>query len=108
MIIAERSIRLKAPNGEAIIPVKIHQPVPRKRAWSCSFEIGWPEGVDTSHAMGADAVQALKLAMEKIAVQLYASRYHKAGALTWAEGGGYGFPLPSAARELAIGDDKSG
>lgn len=108
MIIAERAIRLKTSAGETIVPVRIHQPVLSKRAWSCTFEIGWPRGTDVSHAMGADGVQALKLAMEKIAVQLYASPYHKAGAISWAQGGGYGFPLPRSARDLAIGDDKSG
>ena len=108
MIIAERLMKLRTSTGETIVPVKIHQPLPSKRAWTCSFEIGWPEGMDVSHAMGDDAVQALRLAMEKIAVQLYASRYHKAGMLFWSQGGGYGFPLPAVARDLAIGDDRSG
>ena len=108
MIVAERAIRLTTPAGTAVIPVRIHQPVPSKRAWSCTFEIGWPEGSDVSHAMGDDGVQALKLAMEKIAVQLYASKYHKAGVIAWAQGGGYGFPLPSSVRDLAIGDDRRG
>ena len=108
MIIAERFIRMKSAAAEIIVPVRIHQPLPSKRAWICTFDIGWPEGVDVSHAMGDDAVQALKLAMEKIGVQLYASRHHKSGMLAWAQGGGYGFPLPRSAQDLAVGDDKLG
>lgn len=107
MIVATRTLKLSEPDGAKDVVVNIHAPVPRGQAWSCSFEIAWPRGTDTSHAMGADGVQALRLAMQKIAAHLYATPFHADGRLRWmAEGGGYGFPLHPASRDLAIGDDR--
>ena len=37
--------------------------------------------------MGLDAIQALEIALGVIAIDLYASPYHKAGTLVWAEPG---------------------
>lgn len=107
MIVATRTLRLAAPGRQHEVVIGIHAPVRSGLAWSCSFEIAWPQGTDTSHAMGTDAVQALRLAMEKIAGQLYATEHHKQGRLIWQQAGqGYGFPLHPASRDLAVGDDK--
>lgn len=107
MIVATRTLKLRTGNSVTDVVVGIHAPTPKGMGWTCSFEIAWPGGTDTSHAMGADAIQALRLAMEKIAAQLYATRHHSEGRLTWMEPGrGYGFPLHPNSRDLAIGDDK--
>lgn len=107
MIVATRTLTLKSAGTTHEVVVSIHAPKPVGVASSCTFEIAWPRGIDTSHAMGADPVQALLLAMEKIAAQLYATPYHKRGELTWMEPAqGYGFPLHRDSRDLAIGDDK--
>jgi hypothetical protein len=56
--------------------------------------------------MGADAIQAMYLAMQMIGTLLYASEHHAAGRLTWSDGGGYGFPLRASARDLALCTDR--
>lgn len=105
MIIATRRLRVSAPAHN--VEVRIHAPQPRGHAWVCNFEIPWPEAVDQGHAMGADAVQALNLALQDIAAHLYMSRYHKEQRLVWQEAGmGYGFPLHAGSRDLAVGDDR--
>jgi hypothetical protein len=55
---------------------------------------------------GVDSFQALILALQTIGAEIYASAYHKAGSLKWAERyRGYGFPVGGNLRDLLIGDD---
>lgn len=87
--------------------VNLHAPVEGDRFWSCQFEIGWPEGTKIDEARGFDGVQALGLAMQKIAVHIYASDHHATGRLYWFKPGeGYGFPMPKIGRDQLIGEDK--
>jgi hypothetical protein len=89
------------------VPVTAYDPFDDRGAWRCDYSIGWPEGEATGYGMGCDAIQALRLALGKIAIELYASQYHKAGILYWQHPGeGYGFPLPYGNRDIAIGYDK--
>ncbi|SFT08516.1 hypothetical protein SAMN04487845_11562 [Methylobacterium sp. yr668] len=65
-----------------------------------------PSSRETSFGAGADALQALHLAMQKIGLDLYVSAANKAGVLIWEKpGDGYGFPIPKNGRDLLVGAD---
>jgi hypothetical protein len=107
MPIASRVLTLKRPEGDVAVPIRIFAPEQQEDgAWSCRYEIGWPEGEERKDAWGADAVQALVIALGMIGAELYASAYHKSGKLLHEEAGkGYGFPVPASLRHLLEGDD---
>ena len=44
MIIATRSLFLRAENRDIEIPIRIHAPEKARVDWMCRFDIGWPEG----------------------------------------------------------------
>lgn len=93
--------------GNLSVPIHLHTPTQGDGFWECQFEIGWPEGNKSSRARGFDTVQATYLAMQAIAVHLYASHYHAEGKLCWGEpGAGYGFPMPKVGYEDLIGEDR--
>lgn len=103
----KRELKLAAPTGTLTVAVTISPPVDRGRYWECQYEIGWPEGKKTSEARGADAVQAIHLAMQAISVHLYASKHHQSGKLYWDRPGqGYGFPMPKVGRAQLVGEDR--
>lgn len=104
MIVAKRELHLGDAGTAMPLVVELHQPVYARGGWRCDFVIHWPTKPDKSHAMGADGVQALFLAMQTVGTLLYASQYHAAGQLRWSDGGGYGFPLRASARDLAFGN----
>ena len=107
MIIATRRLVLQQGSDERSVLVNLHAPVEGDGFWSCQFEIGWPEGAKTDETRGFDGAQALHLAMQKIAVHLYASDHHTSGNLYWFEPGqGYGFPMPKIGRDQRVGEDK--
>jgi hypothetical protein len=106
MIIATRSLFLRTENREIEIPIRIHAPEKAQVDWMCRFDIGWPEGRAERWGTGADAAQALLMALQMIGVEIYTSHYHESGRLRWlAAGGGYGFPVSHNARDLLQGDD---
>ena len=106
MIIATRSLFLRAENRDIEIPIRIHAPEKARVDWMCRFDIGWPEGKAERWGGGVDPIQALVMALQMIGVEIYASRYHELGNLRWlATGQGYGFPVSHNARDLLVGDD---
>jgi hypothetical protein len=106
VLIATRVLKLRQPDGEREVPIRIFAPEPDANSWICRFEIGWPEAPLRRYAGGVDAVQALHLALQMIGVLLYTSEYHEAGKLMFQESGrGYGFPITKNLRDLLIGDD---
>ena len=108
MVILNRILRLTRDGREFEVPIRIHLPIDKTDHWECEYEIGWPGAEKTSKAGGIDSVQALMCATQKIGIDLYASDAHHSGNLKWERpGGGYGFPLHSAVRDLYEGDDKS-
>lgn len=108
MIIATRTLTLRAPDGTQDVPVHLHAPELDDGAWICRYEIGWPEGPRTSFAGGLDAIQAMHLALQKIGLDLHMSSHHASNLLAWGEAGeGYGFPVPRNARDLLVGLDKT-
>lgn len=107
MLIGTRILHVKSKAGTAEVPVSLYAPVADDLGWGCRYEIGWPRRTRTSTAWGFDALQAVRLAMQKIASELYASAYHKQGRLAWlGQGGGYGFPITKNGRDLLVGYDK--
>jgi hypothetical protein len=106
MMIASRTLTLKTSDRDIAIPIAILAPKHEGDAWSCSYEIDWPEGKETMTAWGFDSVQALVVALQMIGADLYSSSYHKSGKLMLeAPGNGYGFPVVSSLRDRLEGDD---
>lgn len=102
-----RRLQLSTAAGAVAVDVAIEAPLESVGYWSCSYTIGWPEGVRRGEARGADGVQAMCLALEGIALDLYASEHHRRGRLYWQKPGrGYGFPIPKPARDVLVGDDR--
>lgn len=107
MIIAVRTLKLHADGHEVIVPVSIHAPVEADRCWECRFEIGWPEARAVRTVRGLDGVQAMYLAMQRIALELYGSKHHQTGALRWDKtGSGYGFPMAKEGYGDLVGEDR--
>jgi hypothetical protein len=107
MVIATRTLALRYGNESRNVAVRIFPPEQEEpRAWSCAYEIDWPEGTQKSAAHGVDSVQAIELALKMIGADVYTSDYHKSKLLTWEKPGqGYGFPVPNSLRDLLEGDD---
>ena len=102
-----RTLTATMPQGDTTVPITLHAPIQGDGFWECQFDIGWPEGTKSSRARGFDSVQATYLAMQAIAVHLYASHYHAEGKLRWGEPGtGYGFPMPKVGYEDLVGEDR--
>jgi hypothetical protein len=108
MIIAERTLKLRHSAKEASIPIRFFLPDQEKDAWSCRWEIHWPDRVRKGTALGFDGAQALVHALQTVGSEIYASDEHKSGQLVWTESGmGYGFPVPQNIRDLLVGHDAS-
>jgi hypothetical protein len=106
MEIASRILLLR--NGTDIqIPVRVFAPIQQEpHAWSCRYQIEWPEGKETRDMWGVDSIQALLLALQAIGSDIYTSSYHKTGGLFFEmPGQGYGFPVPASLRDLLVGSD---
>ena len=106
MIVGRRILTVLAPAGERPVEIRLYAAEPVGPEWDCRYEIDWSDGVARSHTQGNDALHALHLAMQKIGMDLYMSRYHQERTMWWIKPWvGYGFPLPKDARDLLIGDD---
>jgi hypothetical protein len=106
MVVATRVLKLEGDNGEVAIPIRVYAPEREDNAWSCRYQIDWPEGTQDMKAGGADSMQALIIALKMIGADLYSSSYHKSGRLmSEAPGSGYGFPVVTTMRDLLEGDD---
>lgn len=107
MEIAARILTLRDGNNNVDIPIRIF--APKKQgvsAWSCHYEIGWPEGVEARDAWGINSLQAILLTLQAIGADIYTSAYHKSGHLFHeVPGRGYGFPVPASLRDVLVGDD---
>ena len=105
-MIAERLLKLNDRGGTVDVAVRIFAPEREKQAWSCRYEILWPDGIRIASARGIDSAQAILVALQMIGAELYTSDHHKAGRLMFDEPGrGYGFPLTQNLRDLLTGDD---
>ena len=66
----------------------------------CAYQIQGMTVARESHAIGADGIQALMLAFEKIGVELYTSDDAKSGALRLDGELDLGFPVPKGLSDL--------
>ena len=106
--VATRTLRIVEGDNEQEVIVRLFMPEHDGGAWKCAYEIGWPERPRRFRAHGADAIQAILLAMNSIGAELYSSEHHETGGLVYeTPGGGYGFPVPHVIRDLLVGDDKT-
>ena len=79
----------------------------REDEYQCCYALHWPYGTEASSMYGVDAIQALNLVFNIVAVKLYSSELHKQGKLFWEKlGDGYGFPLGGHMRDLSEGSDR--
>src|SRR5438105_3319034 len=102
-MIAERQLKLNDRGGTVDVSVRVFAPEREKQAWSCRYEILWPDGKRVAAANGFDSAQAVVAALQMIGAELYTSDHHKAGRLMWGEpGSGYGFPVTQNLRDLLI------
>jgi hypothetical protein len=105
-MIAERVLKLNDQGRTIDVSVRIFAPAQENDAWTCRYEILWPDGKRSGVAHGFDLVQAILAALQMIGAELYNSDHHKVGCLIWNEPGrGYGFPLTQSLRDLLVGDD---
>lgn len=94
MIFVTRMLTLVEDNQDLPIAVEIFAPAIGDGCWECRFKINWPEAPRSATVRGVDGMQALYLAMQQVALELYHSSYHAAGQLRWEQAGaGYGFPI---------------
>lgn len=103
MIIAERILKL-APGNQ---PVKLSLTAPEldNGSWFCTYAIKWPDGERSIKIGGTDSMQALVGALQLLGAEIYASKFHKDGRLSFEGRTGYGIPVPSNFRPDLIGDD---
>ena len=100
-MIAERHLTINRLGQHISFDVRIFIPVEQNGAWSCRYEIAWPNHPRVSEVYGIDSMQALLHAMQAIGSELYTSDEHVQGLLRWTgEIGGYGFPVPRIVRDL--------
>ena len=96
-VIAERKLRL-FPHGSVVVRIGKPRKFRGDNNYFCPYEILWPDRRRISYCGGVDAVQALRLAMNIIATDLYTSPI--AAKLTWLGQGDLGFPALEAIRDL--------
>jgi len=106
--IATRTLTWREGDKDVPVEIRIYEPEKESEsAWDCRFEIAWPDRLKQTTIYGVDAVQALVLALQMVAVEIYVSDYHKSGNLHFEKpGAGYGFPTNPSIRDLLEGDDK--
>ncbi len=108
-LIAKRTLIASEAGARVFVEVRIYQPQTQESGldWSCDYEIAWESILRRNTVSGVDAIQALYLALQAIGAELYAGRPSALSGLTWLESDqGFGFPLPSNLRDLAVGEDK--
>ncbi len=103
-----RVLTISSHGRDIEVPIRIFWPVRDKAAWSCEWEIQWPDRKRSNAARGVDAIQALLNALQMIGSEIYCSEAHHAGQLSWdGRWIGYGFPVPNSMRDMLVGDDKA-
>ena len=75
-VVCERTYHIRRDGEVHPVPVRWRIPVPDPRGdWSCEYEIEWPQReVRIARAYGVDSVQALYLALQNVAAELYTAR----------------------------------
>ncbi|QTL03080.1 hypothetical protein J5J86_20330 [Aquabacter sp. L1I39] len=110
MLVLTHHLYLKTRKGERAFDIRVFQPVqlqvPVGTAWSCRYEIDWPDGPVKSEGFGFDALQALMSALKMVGAEIYSTTYHREGRLrAYETEEGYGFPVASSLQDLLVGVD---
>jgi hypothetical protein len=107
MVIANRLLHY-ANNGRVVdVPITVSAPIQDNGPWFCEWTIEWPHGTRTARGYGVDSIQALRLTLEMIGAEIYASAYHASGHLYFEKpNDGYGFPVPQTMHDMVIGQDR--
>src|SRR5258708_2867205 len=106
MLIGTRLLRMRTEDIDTEVAIRLFMPEATDDIWWCRYEIDWPNGQRAAAAAGADSIQSIVLALQKIGVEIYTSEHHKSGNLTWsAPGQGYGLPVSENVRDLLEGAD---
>ena len=77
-----RRLQLRTDEGIVDVLVSITDPVEVRGSWFSTYEVAWPDGTARDDIWGADAIQALYLTMQALALAIYASAHHQSGRLT--------------------------
>lgn len=94
----ERTYRMRVADAVEPFPVRWFRPVCNGEAWVCDYEIAWPEKPAVRRGIfGVDAVQALQLAMNIVAVELYTA---DPAVFWWEPDDVLGLPVPPAVADL--------
>jgi hypothetical protein len=106
VLIAQRLLYWAHSGKHEQIGVRIFLPAKVESAWTCRYEIDWPDKMRSRSAAGNDSVQALLGAMQMIGSDIVASTYYASGEIVLdASYLGCGFPVPHNIRHLLRGDD---
>jgi hypothetical protein len=98
--------RMRSGDTDTEVAIRLFGPEENDEIWWCRYEIDWPNGKRAGAAAGADSIQSMFLALQKIGVEIYTSEHHKSGNLAWyAPGQGYGFPVSENVGDLLEGAD---
>jgi hypothetical protein len=81
-VIAERQFEVRSNAGADVVVAQIMLPQADQDVWRCSYRIAWPARDREFHAMGADSWQALHLAAQMVAVDIFTSEDFKAGRVS--------------------------
>jgi hypothetical protein len=102
-IIAQRLLKTLT-TATAEVTISIERPFPNGQDFKCRYTIEWPEHTQHGNSMGIDAIQALILALQRLAVEINFSDYAKNKHLVWLEPeGGFGLPLPPNLTDMEVG-----
>jgi hypothetical protein len=95
------------PGGVTQMEIRIHAPRETDH-WVCDYEIDWPTETRRFAGHGADAMQALIIALQMVGAELYTSTAHQDGLLSSIDGeAGYGFPVGPIIRDLLTDRDRA-
>jgi hypothetical protein len=98
-VIASRTISL---DGQPTVDIELFAPTVDARGndYQCGYRIRGLGNDEIRIAFGVDSLQALLMAMQRIAIDLYTSQPGDAGQLTWLGAGDLGHPVPETIRDL--------
>jgi hypothetical protein len=77
--VAEVAFEIHGNDGVQRGVARVAQPCPDQDDWRCEYQVEWPGSVKARYAMGVDSWQALALAMQSVATEIFISDDFKAG-----------------------------
>ena len=78
--------------GGTELTCRFYRPVSDGQAFSCRYEIAWPDGARSRSVWGVDSIQSLLLAMQSVNADLLLHRERDALEVRWFDGKELGLP----------------